>query len=77
MSISGHLHKLSDCAGKSPVSEATRTPVSAWKELQTSVDEMGETLHTTTVAWIHYYSKLYGRVAMKKQQLKKTQLGRT
>ena len=42
-------HKLSDRARRRPGKEATKTTL---KELKASAAEMGETLHTTTVAWV-------------------------
>ena len=46
----GRPHKLSDRARRRLVREATKTPMTTLKELQASAAEMGETLHTTTVA---------------------------
>ena len=48
--------------------EATKTPL---RELQAFVAEMGETVHTTTVAQVLHQSQLYGRVAKTKPLLKK------
>ena len=39
--------KLSDCATRGLVTEATKTPMTHLKELKA---ELGETLHTTNVA---------------------------
>ena len=50
--------------------EATKTPMTTLKELQASAAEMGETLHTTTVARVLHQSKLYGREPL----LKKTHI---
>lgn len=57
----GCLYKLSVCARRG-LREATKTSMTTVKELKTSAAEMGETLHTTVVAWILHQSKLYGRV---------------
>ena len=54
--------------------EANKTPMTTLKELQASAAEMGETLHTTTVAWFLHQRKLYGRVAKRKPLLKKTHM---
>ena len=39
----GRPHKLSDCARRRLVREATKTPMTTLKELQASAAEMGET----------------------------------
>lgn len=54
--------------------EATKTPMTTLKELKASAAEMGETLHTTTVARVLHQSKLYGRVAKRKPLLKKAHI---
>ena len=54
----GRPHKLSDRARRRLVREATKTPMTTLKELQASAAEMGETLHTTTVARVLHQSKL-------------------
>ena len=36
------------------------------KEFQASAADMGETLHTTTVAWVLHQSKLHGREPLEK-----------
>ena len=64
----GRPHKLS--ARRRLVREATKTPMTTLKELQASAAEMGETLHTTTVARVFHQSKLYGREPL----LKKTHI---
>ena len=66
----GRPHKLSDRARRRLVREATKTPMTTLKELQASAAEMGETLHTTTVARVLHQSKLYGREPL----LKKTHI---
>ena len=66
----GRLHKLSGRARRRLVREATKTPMTTLKELQASATEMGETLHTTTVARVLHQSKLYGREPL----LKKTHI---
>src|SRR4029434_3119067 len=66
----GRPHKLSDRARRRLVREATKTPMITPKELQASAAEMGETLHTTTVARVLHQSKLYGREPL----LKKTHI---
>src|SRR4029434_5025265 len=63
----GRPHKLSDHARRRLVTEATKTPMTTMKELQASAAEMGETLHTTTVAWVLHQSKLYGREPLLKK----------
>src|SRR4029434_3851052 len=68
----GRPHKLSDRARRRLVREATKTHMTTLKELQALTAEMGETLHTTTVARVLHQSKLYGRVAKRKPLLKKT-----
>src|SRR4029434_3466312 len=66
----GRPHKLSDRARRRLVREATKTPMTTRKELQASATEMGETLHTRTVAQVLHQSKLYGR----ETHLKKTHI---
>ena len=63
----GRPHKLSDRARRRLVREATKTPMTTLKELQASAAEMGETLHTTTVARVLHQSKLYGREPLLKK----------
>ena len=63
----GRPHKLSDRARRRLVREATKTPMTTLKELQASAAEMGETLHTTTVAQVLHQSKLYGREPLLKK----------
>src|SRR4029434_4843941 len=70
----GCPHKLSDRARRRLVREATKTPMTTLKELQASAAEIGETLHTTTVARVLHQSKLYGRVAKRNPLLKKTHI---
>src|SRR4029434_3866687 len=70
----GRPHKLSDRARRRLVREATKTPITTLKKLQASAAEMGETLHTTPVAWVLHQSKLYGSVAKRKPLLKKTHI---
>src|SRR4029434_5541928 len=57
----GRPHKLSDRSRRRLERVATKTPVTTLKGLQASAAEMGETLHTTTVARVLHQSKLYGR----------------
>src|SRR4029434_6793126 len=57
----GRPHKLSDRARSRLVREATKTPMTTLKEFQASAADMGETLHTTTVAQVLHQSKLHGR----------------
>ena len=63
----GCPHKLSDRARRRLVREATKTPPITLKELQASAAEMGETLHTTTVAWVLHQSELHGREPLVKK----------
>src|SRR4029434_6380345 len=63
----GCPHKLSDRARRRLVREATKTPMTTLKELQASAAEMGETRHTTTVAWVLHQSKLHGREPLLKK----------
>src|SRR4029434_5087862 len=63
----GRPQKLSDRARRRLVRAATKTPMSTLKELQASAAEMGETLHTTTVARVLHQSKLYGREPLLKK----------
>ena len=60
-------HKLSGCARRRLVREATKTPMTTLKELKSSAAEMGETLHTATAAWVLHQLKCYGRVTKKKR----------
>lgn len=46
----GHPHKLSHHAKRTIVNEATKTPMNILKEFKAWAHEIGETLHTTTVA---------------------------
>ena len=46
---------------KGLVREAPKTPVTPLEELQASVAEMGETVHTITVSAVLHQLKLYGR----------------
>ena len=70
----GRPQKLSDRARRKLVREATKTPTTTLKELKASVAQMGETVHSTTVAQVFHKSKLYGRVAKRKPLLKKANI---
>src|SRR4029434_10363380 len=65
----GRPHKLSDLARRRLVREATKTLMTTLKDLQASAAEMGETLHTTTVAQVLHQSKLYGTEPLLKKKL--------
>ena len=67
----GHPHKLSDRARGRPLREATKTPMTTLKELKASAADMGETLHTTTIARVLHQSKLNGSVVKRRPLLKK------
>src|SRR4029434_3303293 len=71
----GRPHKLSDRAGRRLVREATKTPMTTLMELQASAAEMGETLHTTTVARALHQSKLYGREPLLKKNISNIDYG--
>ena len=43
-------HKLIDCTRRRLVKEATKTPMTILKEFKNTAAEIGETLHTATVA---------------------------
>lgn len=48
------------------MTEATKTLVIPLKEFQATTIEMGETVHTTTVAHVLHQSKLWGKVTKRK-----------
>lgn len=49
------LHKLRNHSG------AIKTPVTPLKEVQASVAEVGETVHTTAIGFVLHQSKFYGK----------------
>ncbi|KAF7651086.1 hypothetical protein LDENG_00116390 [Lucifuga dentata] len=61
----GRAPKLSDRARRRLVREATKTPMTTLKELQGSVAAIGESVQTTTVAWLLHQSQLFGRAAQR------------
>lgn len=50
------------CVGRAQVKQVTKSPGDTLKELQASIPEMVDAVHTNTVAWVLHYSQLYGRV---------------
>ncbi|MBN3274862.1 TCB1 transposase, partial [Polyodon spathula] len=63
--------KLSIQARRALVREATKRPIATLKELQPSTAELGDTVHTATIARVLHKTGLYGRVAKRKTLLKK------
>lgn len=48
--------------GRALVKQVTKSPGDILKELQASIPETVDTVHTNTVAWVLHYSELYSRV---------------
>nr|ACV85768.1 transposase [Acipenser fulvescens]ACV85769.1 transposase [Acipenser fulvescens] len=72
LSRTGRPQKLSIRARRALVREATKSPMATLKELQCSTAELGDTVHTATIARVLHKTGLYGRVAKRKPLLKKT-----
>ena len=74
LSRTGRPQKLSIRARRALVREATKRPMATLKELQCSTAELGDTVHTATIARVLHKTGLYGRVAKRKPLLKKTRI---
>ncbi|MGH0164277.1 UNVERIFIED_CONTAM: hypothetical protein FKN15_046784 [Acipenser sinensis] len=74
LSRTGRPQKLRIRARRALVREATKRPVATLKELQSSKAELGDTVHTATIARVLQKTGLYGRVAKRKPLLKKTHI---
>ena len=57
-------HKLSDPARRQLVRGTTKTPMTTLKELKASTAEMGERLHTATVARVLHQSSFVAEFEM-------------
>ena len=62
--------KLTDQARRALIREASKRPKRALKELQSSIAEIGVSVHGTTLSRTLHRAGLYGRVARKKLLLK-------
>ena len=71
LSKSGHPTKLSNWARRTLVREVTKNPMTTLRELQSSLAEMGEPTGRITVSAMLHKSRLSGRVARRKQLLRK------
>ena len=71
---SGRPPKLSSWASRKLVRDVTLKPTMTLRDLQSSVSEMGVSVHTSTISRSLHKAGLYGRVARKKPLLKKPHL---
>ena len=62
----GRPPKLMDQARRALISEATKRPKIALKELQSSAAEIGVSVHRTILSRTLHRAGIYGRVARKK-----------